>query len=185
LSQPRYGAAVSIRVGAWKAYPAWSTSSPCPNCATNPGLLWPIPLDWTPCRAPRSVRSAQWISPSAMPSARRSARRRCRPAGGCHRSQDRGHPVCQWHDTSVAGHDIAEVQDAVQAVDVAQKRITELTDHAAEPAPSAARIAPVYPLVFVPTGQIAQGRLGPLRAATRAPDQWVPGAKKPCPAQLC
>jgi hypothetical protein len=85
----------------------------------------------------------------------------------------------------VAGHDIAEVQDAVQAVDVAQKRITELTDHAAEPAPSEARFAPVYPLVFVPTGQIAQGRLGPLRAATRAPHQWVPGAKKPCPAQLC
>jgi hypothetical protein len=85
----------------------------------------------------------------------------------------------------VAGHDIAEVQDAVQAVDVAQKRITELTDHAAEPAPSEARIAPVYPLVFVPTGQIAQGRLGPLRAATRAPHQGVPGAKKPCPAQLC
>lgn len=85
----------------------------------------------------------------------------------------------------MAGHDIAEVQDALQAVDVAQKRITELTDHAAEPAPSEARIAPVYPLVFVPTGQMAQGRLGPLRAATRAPDQGVPGAKKPCPAQLC
>ena len=58
--------------------------------------------------------------------------------------------VCQWHDTSVAGHDIAEVQDAVQAVDVAQKRITELTDHAAEPAPSEARIASVYPLVSCP-----------------------------------
>jgi hypothetical protein len=85
----------------------------------------------------------------------------------------------------VAGHDIAEVQDAVQAVDVAQKRITELTDHAAESAPSDARFAPVYPLVFAPTGQIAQGRLGPLRAATRAPHQGVPGAKKPCPAQVC
>jgi hypothetical protein len=60
----------------------------------------------------------------------------------------------------VAGHDIAEVRDAVQAVDVAQKRITELTDHAAEPASCEARFAPVYPLVFVPTGQMAQGRLG-------------------------
>jgi len=65
----------------------------------------------------------------------------------------------------VAGHDIAEVQDAVQAAGVRQKRITELFDHAAEPAPSEARFAPVCALVFVPTGQIAQGRLGPPRGS--------------------
>src|ERR1700739_1575739 len=100
-----------------------------------------------------------------MPSARRSARPRCRTAAGGHRSQLRGHLVCQWHDPSAAGHDIAEIQDSVQAVDVAQKRITELTDHASEPAPSEARIAPVYPLVFAPTGQMDQGGLRPPAAA--------------------